>query len=196
AAEVGRRHAGFYRALAEQADRPLRGPGRSEWTERLQAEAGTRGAAVRWYLAHDRGPLPHLFRVLYLFWSQRDLGREAWSWVEELLPGFGTLDPQARAGVQWAAAVLAGDIGDDAAALPARQRLAPLLPGISDPFLHAVARLAMAWDLRVAAVYGGARGRAAPSRGEPQDQNEPVFTAMAALTVGSLETTLGRYDDA
>jgi predicted ATPase len=56
AAEVGRRHAGFYRALAEQADRPLRGPGRSEWTERLQAEAGNLAAAVRWYLAHDRGP--------------------------------------------------------------------------------------------------------------------------------------------
>ena len=62
--EIGRRHAGFYRALAEQADRPLRGPGRSEWLERLQAEAGNLAAAVRWYLAHDRGPLPHLFRVL------------------------------------------------------------------------------------------------------------------------------------
>jgi predicted ATPase len=107
AAEVGRRHAGFYRALAEQADRPLRGHARSEWTERLQAEAGNLAAAVRWYLAYDRGPLPHLFRVLYLFWSQRDLGREAWSWVEQLLPGFGTLDPQARAELAWAAAVLA-----------------------------------------------------------------------------------------
>ena len=57
-----------------------------------------------------------------------------WSWVEQLLPGFGTLDPQARAELAWAAAVLAGDIGDDAAALAARQRLAPLLPGIQDPF--------------------------------------------------------------
>ena len=46
AAEVGRRHAGFYRALAEQADRPLRGPGRSESMERLQAEAGNLAAAV------------------------------------------------------------------------------------------------------------------------------------------------------
>jgi len=196
AAEVGRRHAGFYRALAEQADRPLRGPGRSEWTERLQAEAGNLAAAVRWYLAHDRGPLPHLFRVLYLFWSQRDLGREAWSWVEQLLPGFGTLDPQARAELAWAAAVLAGDIGDDAAALAARQRLAPLLPGIQDPFLHAVARLAMAWTLPVAGDYGGALREAAASLEELRGQDEPVFTAMAALTVGSLETTLGRYDDA
>ena len=196
AAEVGRRHAGYYRALAEQADRPLRGPGRSEWMERLGAEAGNLAAAVRWYLAHDRGPLPHLFRVLYLFWSQRDLGREAWSWVEQLLPGFGTLDPQARAELAWAAAVLAGDIGDDAAALAARQRLAPLLPGIQDPCLHAVARLAMAWTLPVADDYGGALREAAASLEELRGQNEPVFTAMAALTVGSLETTLGRYDDA
>jgi predicted ATPase len=203
AAEVERRHAGFYRALAEQADRPLRGPdrplrgpGRSEWTERLQAEAGNLAAAVRWYLAHDRGPLPHLFRVLYLFWSQRDLGREAWSWAEQLLPGFGTLDPQARAELAWAAAVLAGDIGDDAAALAARQRLAPLLPGISDPFLHAVARLAMAWTLPVAGDYGGALQEAAASLEELRGQDEPVFTGFAAFTAGSLETTLGRYDDA
>ena len=86
AAEVGRRHAGYYRALAEQADRPLRGAGQGEWLERLEAEAGNLAAAVRWYLAHDPGPLPHLFRVLWLFWSQRDLEGEARSWVEQLLP--------------------------------------------------------------------------------------------------------------
>jgi predicted ATPase len=196
AAEVGRRHAGFYRALAEQADRPLRGPGRNEWMERLRAEAGNLAAAVRWYLAQDRGPLPHLFRVLYLFWSEQDLGREAWSWVEQLLPGFGTLDPQARAELAWVAAVLAGDIGDDAAALAGRQRLAPLLPGIQDPFLHAVARLALAWILPVAGDYDGALREAAVSLEELRGQDESIFTAMAAFTVGAVNTALGRYDDA
>jgi predicted ATPase len=111
AAEVGRRHAGYYRALAEQADRPLRSPGQSERLERLQAEAGNLAAAVRWYLAHDPGPLPHLSRVLWLFWTQEDLEREAWSWVQQLLPASGTLDPQARAELAWAAAVLAVDTG-------------------------------------------------------------------------------------
>src|SRR5690242_7982228 len=62
--EVARRHANYYRALAERADRPLRGVGQGEWAERLQAEAGNLAAAVRWYLAHDREPLPHLLRVL------------------------------------------------------------------------------------------------------------------------------------
>ena len=151
---------------------------------------------MRWYLAHDTGPLPHLFRVLYLFWSQRDLGREAWSWVEQLLPGFGTLDPQARAELAWAAAVLAGDIGDDAAALAARQRLAPLLAGIQDPFLRAACQLAMAWSLPIAGDLDGALREAAVSLEELRGQDEPVFTAMAAYTIGSADTALGRYDDA
>jgi tetratricopeptide (TPR) repeat protein len=85
---------------------------------------------------------------------------------------------------------------DDAAALAARQRLAPLLPGISDPFLHAVARLAMAWTLPVAGDYGGTLREAAVSLEELRGQDEPVFTAMAALTAGAVEMALGRYDDA
>jgi tetratricopeptide (TPR) repeat protein len=196
AAEVGRRHAGYYRALAEQADRPLRSPGETEGRERLQAEAGNLAAAVRWYLAHDRGPLPHLIRVLWLFWTLEDLEREAWPWVQQLLPAAGTLDPQPRAELAWAAAALATDTGDDAAALAARQRLAPLLAGISDPFLHAVAQLAMAWTSPLAGDIDEALREAAASLEELHGQDEPVFMGMAAFTVGSLEMALGRYDDA
>ncbi len=194
--QVGRRHAGYYRALAEQADRPLRGTGRGEWLERLDPEVGNLASAVRWYLAHDPGPLPHLFRVLWLFWSQRDLEREARSWVEQLLPAAGALDPQPRAELAWVAAVTAVDTGDDAAALAARQRLAPLLAGIGDPFLHAASQLAMSWTLPIPGDFDGALREAAVSLEEFLGQDEPVFTAMAAFTVGSVETALGRYDDA
>jgi len=196
AAEVGRRHAGYYRALAEQADRPLRNPGESRWLERMQAEAGNLAAAVRWYLAHDPGPLPHLFRVLWLFWTQEDLEREAWSWAEQLLPAAGTLDPQARAELAWVAAVLAVDVADDAAALAARQRLAPSLTGISDPLLHALAQLAMAWTLPIDGDFEAALREAALSLEELRGQDEPVFTGMAAFTAGSLQMALGRYDEA
>jgi predicted ATPase len=196
AAEVGRRHAGYYRALAEQADRPLRSPGESQWLERLQAETGNLAAAVRWYLAHAPGSLPHLFRVLWLFWTQQDLEREAWSWVEQLLPAAGTLDPQARAELAWAAAVLAVDVADDVAALAARRRLAPLLAGISDPFLHAAAQLAMAWTLPIGGDFDGALREAAVALEELRGQDEPVFMGLAAFTTGSLEMALSRYDDA
>jgi len=196
AAEIGRRHADYYRTLAEQADRPLRGSGRREWMDRLQVEAGNLAAAVRWYLAHDRGLLPHLFRVLWLFWSALDLEREAWPWVEQVLPGAGALDPQARVELAWVAAVTAIDVGDDAVALAARQRLAPLLPGIQDPFLHAAAQLAMAWSLPISGDFDGALREVTVSLEEFRGQDEPIFTGMAEFTAGSVNTALGRYDDA
>ena len=196
AAEVGRRHASYYQALAEQADRPLRGSGRNQWLERLDAETGNLAAAVRWFLDHDRGPLPHLFRVLWLFWSQRDLEREARPWVEQLLPADGTLDPQDMAELAWAAAVLAVDTGDDAAALAGRERLAPLLAGIQDPFLHAASQLAMAWAMPVTGDFDAALRETLVSLEEFHGQDEPFVTAMTAFTAGSLETGLGRYDNA
>src|SRR5262245_8889902 len=101
AAEVARRHASYYRALAAQADRPLRGAGQREWAERLQAEAGNLAAAVRWHLAHDLQPLPHLFRVLWPFWEFHDDLGEVRDWTGQLLPTAGALDPPARAELLW-----------------------------------------------------------------------------------------------
>src|SRR4029453_16260423 len=112
-AEIGRRHAEYYRGLAEQADRPLRGVRQGEWFERLEAEAGNLAAAVGWYLARDPIPLPHLFRVLWLFWSARDHLGEARGWVDQLLPAADALDPQARAELAWTALVTADEVGDD-----------------------------------------------------------------------------------
>jgi ATP/maltotriose-dependent transcriptional regulator MalT len=50
--------------------------------------------------------------------------------------------------------------------------------------------------LPIAGDLDGALREAAVSLEELRGQEEPFFTAMAAITVGSLETTLGRYDDA
>ena len=144
-AEVQRRHADYYRALAEQADRPLRGAGQLGWCGRLDAEEGNLAAAVRWYLGHDPGPLPHMFRVLWLFWFLRDHLGEARSWVGQLLPTADSFDLQARVELAWTAAATGLEVGDDQAALAARERLAPLLDGIEDPYLRAVSQLVMAW---------------------------------------------------
>jgi predicted ATPase len=193
--QIGRRHAEFYRALAEQADRPLRGGGHGGWLERLRAEEGNLAAAVRWYLAHDPGPLPHLFRVLWLFWLQGDLVGQARSWVEQFRSA-APLDLQARAELAAVAAVLASATGDDTAALAARQRLAPLLAGIGDPFLLAMCQLAMAWILPITGDFAGALREVAVPLEELRGQDEPVQTAAAASFAGSLEMTLGHYDDA
>jgi tetratricopeptide (TPR) repeat protein len=151
---------------------------------------------VRWYLGHDRGPLPHLLRVLWPFWFLRDPLTEARTWIGELLPAAGSLGPQARAELIWAAAVNALEVGDDSTALAARQQLAALRDVIHDPFLHAVAQLAIAWATPLTGDYGGALLAASAALDELHGQDEPLWTALAAGTLGSLETSAGRYDDA
>jgi len=196
AVEIGRRHADYYRALAEQADRPLRGAGQNEWLERLQAEAGNLAAAIRWYLAQNPGPLPHLFRVLWPFWFLRDHMREGISWVTQLLPTADLLDPQARAELAWTALAAALEVGDDEAALAASQRLESLLPGIENPALRAISQLALAWYAPIAGDFDGAWQAAAQSLEQLRGLDEPFWTALAAGSLGTVEKILGRYDDA
>ncbi len=85
-----------------------------------------------------------MFRVLWPFWFIRDHITQARAWIGELLPTAGSLGPQARAELLWTAAATALEVGDDTAALAARQDLAPLLDRIQDPFLHAVSQLVTA----------------------------------------------------
>jgi predicted ATPase/class 3 adenylate cyclase len=194
--KIQRRHAQYYQALAERADRLLRRVGQGEWAGRLQAEAGNLATAVRWYLAHDPQPLPHLFRVLWLFWELEDHLGEVRGWVGQLLPTVGTLDPQARAELLWTAVVTAVEVGDDPAALSAGQRLGPLLDGIVDPFLRALCQLALAWTSPITGDFDGGLRKASASLDGFGGQDAPFWTASAGITLGSLETAVGRYDDA
>jgi predicted ATPase/class 3 adenylate cyclase len=194
--DIQRRHARYYRALAEQADRPLRGRGHNEWLDMLEAEAGNLAAAVSWYLAYDPTPLPHLFRGLWPFWSMRDHQAEARPWIDQLLPAAGSLDPQARTELLWTAAVTAVEVGDDPAALSARQRLEPLLDGIDDPFLRALCQQALAWTSTIGGNFDDALREASASLEQLRGQDAPFWIASADITLGSMETTVGRHDDA
>ena len=196
AAEIRRRHADYYRRLTEQADRPLRGAGQNEWLERLQAEAGNLATAVRWYLAHDPGPLPHLFRILWPFWFLRDHMREGQSWAAQLLAEGDPLDPQARAELVGTALGAALEVGDDEAALAANARLKPLLPGIDDPFLRAVFQLAMAWCAPITSDFDGALQAATESLEQLRALDEPFWTTLAVGSVGTVEMILDRDEDA
>jgi predicted ATPase len=196
AAEIHHRHAGYFQALAGQADRPLRGAGQNQWLERLESEAGNLAAAVRWHLAHDPSQLPHMFRVLWPFWSLRDHLAEARAWVDQLVPAADSLDPEAQAELLWTAAVTANRAGDAAAALAASQRLAPLLAHIDDPYLRALSGLAMGWASLAAGDPDGAIRQESVSLEELRGQDEPYWTATAVLSVGSVQAAIGRDDDA
>ena len=195
--EIERRHADYYRSLADLGARPLRGAGWSEWADRLRAEQGNLATAVRWYLSYDRAPLPHLFRQLLPLWAvESDVLREARSWVDQLLPAADSLEPEARAELLSTAAVTAREVGDDSAALAARQRLAPLLETIRDPYLKAVSELTIAWTSAILGDPDGALRDAAASLAQLRSQDEPLWTTAALISVGSVEMATGRHDDA
>jgi predicted ATPase len=194
--QIHLRHAGYYRALAEYADPVLRRAEHGRCLDQLEAEAGNLAATVSWYLGHDRRLLPHLLRVLWPFWFLRDPMIEARTWIGQLLPTAGALAPQARAELLWTAAVRAVEVGDDTTALGASQQLAGLREEIGDPFLHAAIQLAIAWSAPITGDFGGALRAASAALDELRSQDEPLWTALAAGTLGSMQTTAGLCDDA
>jgi predicted ATPase len=196
AEEIRRGHARYYRALVERAAGPLRHGGHDEWAGRLEREAGNLSAAVRWHLVHDPGLLPGLFDALLPVLAYNDdFIAEARSWIEQLLPMADSLDSRAHAQVALAAAVTAREL-DDAAALGARDRLRSLLKTMREPYLHAASRVAMAITSAIGGDVEGAFGEAAAGLSELRGQDEPFWTVMALVSLGSIEIALGRYEDA
>ena len=195
--EIQRRHAEYYRALAEQADRPLRGVGQSEWARAAGGrgrQPGRRGALVPGPRPRAAAPpVPGPVAVLGAAGPPGRgprLGRPAAAHRRLARP-----PGPGRTAVDGGGDRARGR-GDDAAALAARERLAPLLAEIDDPYLHAVSQLAMAWTSPIVGDLDGALRGASVSLEQLRGQDEPFWTAVAASTAGVVETAMGRYDDA
>jgi predicted ATPase len=193
--EMERRHADYFRTLAERADRPLRGDGQAEWVERLRPDAGNLAAAVRWFLAHDMAPLPHLFRVLWPFWWLEEHLGEARSWIRDAIPAAGSRDVTAQTELAWSVAATSVEVGDDAAALGAGERLESLIEAVDDRFLVAISELALGWVAPIVDDFDGACRRTSHAVAM-LDDGEPFWTALAVGTLGLIEATLGRQDAA
>ncbi len=192
-ADVERRHAEYFGALVENADWPTER--QAEWAERLRTEEGNLGVAIRWFFTHDIAPLPHIFLVLWLFWQMRDRMPEGRAWIQELMLRADELEERAQAELLLISAVTAVEVGDDDSAQAAVEGIERLEGRIDDPYLESAAQLAVSWFLPTVDDFDGALRAASTALDGFRRQNEP-FMAWAALTVGLLEMTLGRYDAA
>ena len=108
--EIGRRHAAYYLALAEEAGPALTGREAIAWLARLDAEHDNLRAALRW--AHEAGDGATVLRLaaaLWPFWQQRGHLSEGRRWLSEGLDGAAAVAPSVRVNGLAGAARLAMD---------------------------------------------------------------------------------------
>ncbi len=108
AAEKGRRHAGYYLALAERFEPRLRGPEQAIWLGRLQIERDNLRAAMSWAL--ERGEMQMVARMAWAMlplWWLRGHYAEGRRLTEEALPHAADLPLPARAKLLFAAGTMA-----------------------------------------------------------------------------------------
>jgi predicted ATPase len=192
-ADVERRHAQYFRNLVDNADWPLERQG--EWADRWQIEEENLRAAIRWFCTHDITPLPHMFRILWLFWQMRGRMPEGRAWVQEVQRRADALDDTGHAELLFTSAVTAVEVGDDDSALAAVAELRGLEDRIDDEYLESAAQLAISWILPIVDDLDGAL-RAATTALDGFRRLDDPFVAFAALTVAGVELALGRDEDA
>jgi predicted ATPase len=192
-ADVARRHAEYFAELVTGATWPAER--QVEWADRLGLDEENLRVAIRWFFDHDITPLPHMFRVLWLFWQMRDRMTEGRAWIDELRSRADSLDEYSRAEVLFTWAVTSVEVGDDDAALAAIDAIERFDGSVDDPHLQSALQLAVAWTLPIRDDFDSALEAASDALDGFRRRDEP-FVAFAELTVGMLEMTLGGADSA
>ena len=138
--EMGRRHAAYYLALAEQAGPALTGPEAVAWLARLDAEHGNLRAALRWAREQDDGAAAlRLAAALWPFWQQRGHLSEGRRWLREGLDRPAAAAPSVRVNGLAGAAQLAMDQAAYGEAAERCAQAVELARGLGDPRVLAAA---------------------------------------------------------
>ena len=113
APQLGRRHAEYFVALAEEAEPQLGGASQRAWFRRLDEDSANLRAALRWALGQSEVEMAlRLSGALWQFWRRRGDIAEGRSWLEAALGMDGATEATARAKALWGAAWLAYHQGD------------------------------------------------------------------------------------
>jgi predicted ATPase len=190
---IERRHAELFRSVVEEVHWPTER--QIDWVDRVRVDEENIRAAVQWFFAHDVTALPHLFRVLWLFWQMGDRMPEGRQWIDQLRLRAHELTDGEQAELLFSAAVTAVEVGDDDSALDAVEAIRHWEVQIEDPTLASALQLAVSWTLPILDDFDGALQAAAAALAGLRRSNDPLGS-FALLTVGMLEMALGQDDSA
>jgi tetratricopeptide (TPR) repeat protein len=111
--DARRRHAEYYRALAEESEEQLAGPAQGEWLARLEAEQDNFRSALAWSLAGGSSEQGlRIAAALGTYWGAHDQESEGRRWLEQELAACPDAPPELRARALHAAGALALEQGD------------------------------------------------------------------------------------
>jgi non-specific serine/threonine protein kinase len=135
AAQVREQHAGYYLAVAEEAEPELKGDRQVTWLERLETEHGDLRVAMAWLL--ERGEPEEAARLgwaLWLFWGIRTHLAEGRRSMERALSARGSvgMTASARARALFVAGMMANYQGDHLSAEPLVQESLGLFKELGD----------------------------------------------------------------
>jgi predicted ATPase/DNA-binding CsgD family transcriptional regulator len=191
------RHAAYYLALAEQADRELWGPEEQTWLRRQEQEHENFRAVLRWAGERGDGELSlRLTGALGDFWWILGYLREGRRWLEQALALSPDGPPRLRAKALMGAGTLAGSLGDFATARGLLQNALELAETLHD---SAATARALTLLSKVAMFENDARAaQALQERSLPfcQEVQDLRWQAQTLVWLGWAHILLGDLDRA
>jgi predicted ATPase/DNA-binding XRE family transcriptional regulator len=196
--EAARRwHAGYYLAVAEQAELQLRGADQRAWLDRLEAEHDNLRAALEWGLTTEGGGVTalRLSAALAWFWLDRGYTSEGRRWLDRTL-GVAGRSSAARLKALCGAGLLAHIQRESGAARGYLETAVAMASEAGD-------RWALAWALQLlgrVAYFDGdataARGLAEQSLAAGLELSDDWLVAWALHLLGLAAHIAARYAEA
>ena len=194
--EAQQRHAAYFLALAEGADRVLRETHSRAWLDRLAREHDNLRAALSWSAEHQPEWLIRFAKALNRFWEIRGMLAEGRQWTAQALGHVPESDLALRAELLEGAGVLAWRQGDYPVARECYTRSLELYRALGD-------ERAAGHALRGLGVVIGEQGEAQTARSLleeslaiARDNGNLRGAAASALNLGLLEAYQGNVDRA
>ena len=196
-AELDRRHASWYAALAEEAETEIEGPKQGLWLERLEADHENLRSALERALARgDAEVALRLAASLWRFWYRRGHYRAGRRWLDAALASNGAVPATLRAKALNGAGVLAQEQLDTALARTMQEESLRLFRACGDKRGAAMAL----GDLALAEAYEGRYERAAGLLEEVEqlfaELRDPWGRAVSLLNLGQVRVHQGEYEGA
>jgi predicted ATPase/DNA-binding SARP family transcriptional activator len=197
-AEVERRHAAFFLALAEQAAPHLRGPESMAWFDRLDLDqANIRSAILRARDQRDWETVARFTLAIWIFWNTRAYLNQEIEWIEEAVAGgAGTLPTATLALLRRAAGSLHYRRGDYAAARDHWQAGLDLDRALVDAGEVATLLASLGMVLTVLNQYSDARRCCEEALAIRQALGDEAGAGTTLSTLANLELQLGDYPTA